>query len=236
MLARILTLVACLGCAAVPLHSSAPAPSGALAPDLPAPTGPLSVPGSDASYRLIDLVLDFGRVTDQLMLMSEATREQLMNESLQLGPPTEIPAQEVYEFVEGVLVFHGFVIAPLKGGTEPVMGVFGPSGRQSYRIPRLHVEEKDLPRYARHPALIVTTTVFLENTDVRQLSTSLRGVLTDTNTQTLLPMGSGGLMLSGTGRFVAQLVEMLRGLDAFEAHVRSRAEGPSDAERAGGAR
>jgi hypothetical protein len=77
----------------------------------------------------------------------------------------------------------------------------------------------------------VTTILDLPNTDVRNLSNSVRTMFTDANTQQIIPVGtSDSLIVTGFGSQVAAVVEMLRLVDeaARRSHERQEAgERPS---------
>ena len=62
------------------------------------------------------------------------------------------------------------------------------------------------------------TVLNLPNTDVRTLSNSLRTMLTDANTQQIIPLGnSNSVLLSGFGSNVAALAKMLQFVDEASA-------------------
>ena len=63
--------------------------------------------------------------------------------------------------------------------------------------------------------MIFRMAVHLPNTDVRQLSNSMRTLITDTNVQQMMPAGSSNsLVLIGTGQFLADTVSMFLAIDA----------------------
>ena len=107
-------------------------------------------------------------------------------------------------------------------GAEPGYNVTFPS--RHLRNAHILIDAADAPHYAQHPALLVQTTVDLPNVDVRQASTSLRAMMTDTTTQTLLPMGHSSMIIAGTGRHVANMVAMLRDIDERQGRMRAEAE------------
>ena len=83
------------------------------------------------------------------------------------------------------------------------------------------VEPEELANYQDQPATLITTVVTLPNTDVRQVSNSMRTMITDANTQQMLPAGnSSSMVLVGFGDTIRDLVDTLLTVDA-----RSAAEG-----------
>ena len=73
---------------------------------------------------------------------------------------------------------------------------------------------KDIGLYARHPAVLITTMIELPSTDVRTISNSMRGLLSDTITQQIIPVGNtNSLVLGGSGASIANLVTVLRECD-----------------------
>jgi len=182
-------------------------------PILPPPTGPLELV-LDQETTLLQILQGLAEITGQHVVMSGQAEAQLLTRPVVLGGTSEIPADEVYEFVEGLLVFHGFYLAPIKGGERPILGVYS---RENSRLARRFVVPADrLETFAKHPALLLQTTIELPHTDVRQLSTSLRAMLTDTNTQLLLPVGSHGLLLGAPSQHLIDLVGQLKRIDEAE--------------------
>jgi len=208
--ATLVLVVTSLSCASLSRAPVGATPAAVTVQDeLPAAREGLAIPEFDAGdVSLGDLVREFARVTDQHVVMSQETRDHLQQTPVVVGGMSEIPPGEVYGFVEGLLYFHGFFTAQLKGGQRPLLGLY--SGREVAMAPRKAVKEADLGKYADHPAFLIQTVVELENLDVRQLTTSMRGLLRDTNSQTILAVGDHGVALSGTGRIVMDWTEVMR--------------------------
>jgi len=203
---------------------------------LPAPTGPLRVDfGEDTT--LGEILSAFAANTGQHVLLDGRTEAVLAQRPVVLGGATEVPAAEVYAFVEGLLYFHDLFVAPIKGGERPLLGVYS-EGHGLRKATPMDVAEQELERYADHPALLIRTTVQLTKTDVRQLATSLRAMLMDTNTQLLLPVGDNSILMGGTGSDVARLARTMRAIDedagrAQAARQAKRAEGEPDPSKEG---
>jgi len=191
--------------------------------DLPAAEEGLALPDFDAEdVTLGDLLRDFARVTDQHVVMTETTRTAMQHTPVVVGGMSEIPPEEVYPFVEGLLFFHGFFTSQLKGGKRPLLGVY--SQREANLAPRKAVMAADLGKYEDHPAFLIQTVIELPHVDVRQLSTSMRGMLRDTNTQMLLAVGDHGIALAGTGQFVTEAAKLMQEVDEQSRAGRERSE------------
>lgn len=66
-----------------------------------------------------------------------------------------------------------------------------------------------LDEAAGHPAMIFTTVIQLPNTDVRQVSTDLRRLFPDPNTQSLLPLGNTHVVAYAFGPNLISLAHLL---------------------------
>ena len=79
------------------------------------------------------------------------------------------------------------------------------------------VQPDEVEDYEDFPATLITTTLFLPNTEVRQLSTSMRTMLPDQQTQQMIPVGDHAVILTGFGTQVAALVKLLTLVDNLSA-------------------
>jgi general secretion pathway protein D len=77
----------------------------------------------------------------------------------------------------------------------------------------VYVAPEELDRYADQPAVLIHTVVDLPHVDARQLSTSLRQMFPDQQTQSILPVSGTSLILTGFGSDVAAMVRMLKFVD-----------------------
>jgi len=207
----LLLVAVSLSCTSLPRASAV----SELQDDLPPATEGLALPAFEAEgVTLADLVREFARVTNQNIVMTEDSRARLQLIPVVVGETGEIPPAEVYAFVEGLLCFHGFYTAQLKGGDHPLLGIYsGFSGRDLPLAPRKTVRAEDLNAYSDHPAFLIQTVVELPHVDVRQLATSMRAILRDTSSQTLLSVGDHGVALAGTGQWVADIARVMLEVD-----------------------
>ena len=200
----------------------------------PAPKSGIKIaigPGEDMK---IEALLDrFSEVTGQVLLIDPSVRQLMRSQETGLNRSVDVPASEVYPFVETILSQNEFVLTVLSAREPRLLGVHsltqGPE-RGSLRNGALQVSPQAIASYDRHPAVLVTTTLDLPHVDVRTLSNSLRALYTDANTQQIIPVGnSNSVILTGLGRNVASQVAMLRECDEIarvseEKHEKERAQ------------
>jgi len=197
--------------------------AGALAPARSTPTSHLPLPPATASLqfepgtsdiRLDELLLRLAHLTGQELAMTAQTQQMLQQIKEPLESAAPVPAAEVYAFVEGLLVRQGILIAPITGGTRPILGVQGVERGRDGPLDALYVGADDLPELEAHPALLVRTYVDMKNLDTRQVQTQLRQLMVDNSgTSQIVPVGERGLILQGRGRDIAGLVKLLRESD-----------------------
>lgn len=237
MNANILLSVLLLGgLAFVPVDSAAP--SAAREDVLPPAIRTLVVPGNvEEQPTLLELLRELGKCTGQEILMDNEAEELLSTQHLPLLAGAEVPAAEVYPFVEGILAHHSVYVAPVKSGSVPVLGVYptallqrsGPSNQRA-SIAWTVVKAEELSHFEDHPALFIQTVIHLPSMDVRQVATSMRVLFSDPFTGSVVPIGDHSLLVRGSGRTVAQTVEFLRLCEEAEkAHAEARrAQGGQD--------
>lgn len=193
--------------------------STATADPFPTPSAGLKIqiaPGEEMSLeKLLD---EFSRVTGQTLLITENTCQALKASPTGLNRSVDVPASEVYAFVENILAHNQHVLEVLSDHEPRLLAVHNltqlRNGNRSLSDLAQYVPVKDIGLYARHPAVLITTMIELPSTDVRQLSNSLRTLLSDTITQQIIPVGStNSLVLGGSGTSVANLVTVLRECD-----------------------
>ncbi len=165
---------------------------------------------------LAKLVRACEEVTGITFTYTEETNTFLTNAQVRLIGTKRVPKDEFYNFFQILMVIHNFVCTEV--GADPISVIqitsLQTGGRNTIRKDSVFVEPEDLERYADQPATLITTVVSLPNTDVRQLSNSMRTMITDTNTQQMLPAGStNSMVLTGFGSNVVALARMLKIVD-----------------------
>jgi len=171
------------------------------------------------------LLSALARSTGQELALHSEVRREFERTKVKLESAYQVPPEEVYSFVEGLLAPEGVLIAPLTGGKRPVLGVWAPAGN---RTAGLFVQEPmplspaHYDEAARHPALLVRTLVVFEHIDTRQLQTQLRQLQTQlrqllvdpTGFQNVVPVGERALLVQGRAAYVVGLVRQLHEVDA----------------------
>ncbi|MEM9382055.1 MAG: secretin N-terminal domain-containing protein [Planctomycetota bacterium] len=210
--------------------------AGLLVPAPPAPVVPddglfpvavedlaLSWPAESQGLSMYDVVLAYGVATGQRISMRAETIEQLRNTASPLDRPTSVPATEVQATFEALLRATDCVLTVDRADGVRVAGVHSRQTRAGngirLRARRITSDRIDVLR--AHPAVLFSTVVDLPNTDVRQVSNSMRTMVTDANVQQLLPAGnSNSMIVVGFGDFVADTIEHLREVDSASEEAR----------------
>jgi len=215
------TLAFLFAACASPSETTANASASARVDDLGlAPvSAPLVLPPGAREVSLAWLVDELARLTGQELVFVPEERERLEALVEPLEATSVVPADEVYAFVESLLVFHGYVLARLKEGTPTMLAVVGPgSGRSSAEVPYVPLEIHDRDALARHPALLFQHAVHFENLDSRQLQTQLRQLLVDpTGHCNVVPAGERSLIFQGYGLRLRSLMVLLAEIDEASA-------------------
>ncbi|MDA1264785.1 MAG: hypothetical protein O2816_06880, partial [Planctomycetota bacterium] len=179
----------------------------------------------------------YGDLTSQSVIYTDETRTFLSSVRLSMNGPLEIPADRVQATIEALLASYDFMLVPLTSAAPRLVEIVSmrTGARSSIRQHAVFVDAEHLDLAAEHPAVLCTTVLNLPHTDVRQLSNSIRALITDPNTQQMVPAGnSNTLILVATGAELARLARMLQAVDDASASApQVQEQGPS---RSGGAR
>ncbi len=166
--------------------------------------------------RLLERLAD---ATGQHLAMSASTRKTLEQGRIVVPRKTEVPAEDAYAYVEACLRDFGCVLVPSKGGTCPLLGVYGlrPSKISSaiqhrrvkafagaFPIPPDRVDE-----FGSHAALWARTVLHLDNVGTRTLQTQLRALITDTTIEGFMAAGENRIILYGCAQKLRNLVNLL---------------------------
>jgi general secretion pathway protein D len=168
--------------------------------------------GTEKGMTLARLVKACEQVTGITFTYTDETHQFLTNTTVRLIGSKVVPKGKFYEFFQILMVIHEFVCTEI--GADPISVIeitsLKTGGRNNIRKDSVFVEPADLPKYANQPATLITTVVSLPNTDVRQLSNSMRTMITDANTQQMLPAGNtNSMVLVGFGSNTVALAKML---------------------------
>lgn len=198
----------------------------------PTPSAPLEIPAGIGreGYSVWDMMLNYGVATGQHVISNEETLNFLQQARLNLATPMTIPPDQLQTVVESLLVQNDFVLHVVHTGNPRILALtsLNTGARTNIRDSAVFVPSDRLDQLRAHPAMLFTTTVNLPKTDVRQLANSMRTLITDANTQQMLPAGNTNTMLlTGYGSSLADLIEMLKRID--EASVVVPPAPPADA-------
>ena len=191
-------------------------------PIFPPSSGPLTIEiSADApGINYLDLVRSYGELTGQHITFAEETKQLLTNTTVNLDRTVTVPALEVQTFVEHLLVRGGFVVTVLKDDGVRLLQVSSlhTAARNNLRAGAYLISSDRTDIAKAHPAVLFMVVVSLPNTDVRQVSNSMRTMITDANTQQMLPAGnSNSMVIVGFGSQLAAMAQMLREIDAASA-------------------
>lgn len=211
----------------LPFQASGAAP-GAQDP-FPAASGPLrlSVDSEQASVSLASLIDRYADLTDVTITFTPDVASMLAESRVQVDRPLDIPAADVPTVVETFLASSGYfvTVAPTRGRMLLTVESLNSPRRGMIRSRAMRILDEQVEAAARHPAMLVSYAMSLQHLDPRQVSNSLRTMITDANTQQILPIGSGnGLVLVGTGTQVADMARTLKSMDAAAGEARAASQ------------
>jgi len=156
------------------------------------------------------------QVTEYTFVIPPDTESLLKTQNVRLIGSKTIQKERFYSFFQVMMIISKFVCTEVGEDDIAVIRIDSLDGQQrgNLRSGAVYVEEDDLDDYRDQPATLITTVVTLPNTDVRQVSNSMRTIITDANTQQMLPAGnSNSMVLVGFGSSVVAMAEMLRIID-----------------------
>jgi type II secretory pathway component GspD/PulD (secretin) len=168
------------------------------------------------SWSVWDMAMDYGRLTNQHFIIDDETKGYLESNRTGLRRSLVVPKAEVQAVFEHVLEQNDFVMLLLRQENPRLLGIVSlqTGSRNNIRSRSLFVPGAELDKWASHKSILITTVVHLPHTDVRQLSNSMRTMITDANTQQMLPAGNtNSMVLTGFASNVTALVHMLKIVD-----------------------
>lgn len=151
---------------------------------------------------------------------SDDTAGLLKSAKIRLYGPKQIPKEDFYNFFQIMMIINDFVCTKIGPDHLEVILIqsLNSSARTNLRQDALFVPPDELQSFSDQPATLIHTVLNLPNTDVRTLTNSMRAMLTDANTQSIIPVGnSNSLILTGFGSQVAALARMLLLVDEASA-------------------
>jgi len=173
-------------------------------------------PRPEDGMSLLKFVIACEQVTGINFTYTQETEGLLSSQNIKLLGTKRVPKDDFYSFFQIMMIINEFVCTEIGAAPLSVVAVSSlkTQARNTVRGDAIYVEPERLEDYAAQPATLITTVINLPNTDVRQLSNSMRTMITDANTQQMLPAGNtNSMVLTGFGSNVAALARMLKIVD-----------------------
>ncbi len=194
--------------------------------DFPIPDSSVVIPANsdlaDADeFTIEDLIALYSKVTGQHCLMDSETQAYATNTLATplAGEAMTIAPERLQVTFETFLIVNDFVFTPLTHGEPRLFTVtsLNTGARSTIKSLAMYLPPDRLDEAAAHPAMLFTTVVNVPHTDVRQVTTSLRSMFSDPNTQQMLPVGNAhAILLTGFGPNVVSLAQLLAVADEAE--------------------
>lgn len=172
--------------------------------------------GTESGMTLAQFVVACQQVTELNFHYSEETATFLNSQKVRLLGAKTVPKEDFYSFFQIIMIMNQFVCTEIGPAGISVIQIdnLNTGNRTTLRSNSVLVDPDKLDTYADQPATLITTVINLPNTDVRQLSNSMRTMITDANTQQMLPAGAtNAMVLTGFGSNVVALARMLKIVD-----------------------
>lgn len=190
----------------------------------------------ESSLSLLELVDRYAEATGQTALVRDEAARLLELDEIGLESALTVSAAAFPTLFEELLFEHRFALVevledPALFAVQSLDTSMRPDLGQHARV----VDAGSIAACAARPATVFWTVLELPHTDVRTLSNTLRGIIEDPNLMQIVPVGnSGSLILTGFGRQLVRLNEMLTSLDAAAAARPAVVPAPAPAAEGGG--
>lgn len=150
-------------------------------------------------------------------IYGDDTAQQLSQKRVRMFGQKQIPKADFYAFYQILMFINDFVCTQVGPGPLAVVVVrsANPQNRAGGNLKNdsIYVLPEDLEKFADQVATPITTVLHL-NIDSRQLTNSLRSLLTDANSQAAIPVGNtNSLILQG---YASQIVSLARFLQLVD--------------------
>lgn len=209
------TSVACL--AVVAALSGAPASTLAPiadAPVHPAPQNAIQIPVSGMT--VWDLICGLEADTDTRFVVDDGIREFLAESHLAFSQVVDVPPDSRWSVAETFVAEQGGSFELLRGTGPRLIAIRMAPHQTGFRS--RFVDSDDLDRFSEHPASQIMTVLEAPNTDVRNLSNSLRVLTLDPNQLSIVAAGnSDSIVVRGRASAVLEAVRMIRAIDSPDA-------------------
>jgi type II secretory pathway component GspD/PulD (secretin) len=188
--------------------------------DFPIPDSPVVIPAQSESggTSIADLIALYSEATGQHCVMDSETQgyANVTLVSSQPGKAMTIAPERFQVTFETLLIANDFVFTPLTADEPRLFSITSLNTDRRFIIKTfaMYLPADRLDEAAAHPAILFTTVITVPNTDVRQVTTALRMMFPDPNTQQMLPAGNThAVVLMGLGPKVASLAQLLAVVD-----------------------
>ena len=149
-------------------------------------------------------------------MYDDTTAGELAKKKVRMFGSKEIPKADFYSFYQILMFINDFVCTQVGEGPLAVVvvrSITGSAGRPTLKNDSIYVLPEDLEEFADQVATPITTVLHLD-IDARQLTNSLRSLMTDTNSQSAIPVGNtNSLIIQGYASQVVALVRFLELVD-----------------------
>ncbi|MEW6072349.1 MAG: secretin N-terminal domain-containing protein [Planctomycetota bacterium] len=151
------------------------------------------------------------------------TAEELKKAPVVMLGTKRIAKQDFYAFFQIQMFINEFIcieIGPQRIRLILIQGLSAankasPGAKPMQRA--RYIDPDEIEDYEDAPATLITTSLYLPNTEVRQLATTMRAMMPDQNTQGMTAVGDHAVILTGFGSQVASLVKLLTLVDSLGA-------------------
>jgi hypothetical protein len=201
--------------------TSAPAPAPVLAAPnlqesflpLPSDSTTLSI---ESGTSLRSLVEQMGTLTGVLFRSDAETWGMLESLPCGLDRATQVESGDAWRFVNDLLLSNGMHLTGLRTDGPYLLEILSQHNRSNSfaRTRAVLVDVDALPSLSDYSAMIVETQVSFEAADARQVSNSLRSLISDHNSSMMLPVGdTNSVMVTGPLNQVQRITTIMREAD-----------------------
>lgn len=222
MLQRLLIIAACLLAACGTTQSRHAASSDGAAHGFPEVTGSITLPAGEEAWSLHRLVLEYGKVTGQQILVDDRTRARLAQTSLPLSTAFEIPRDAVSHVVETFLVQADFVLVLRRESSPRIVSVIEADRDFAHADSAPFIDEADLTAWMDHPAYFVKVHMTFQSLTGEEAATVVQQVRGRRHDGYGVAAGlSNDVILIGHPNRVADWARLLRECDHAESSLSS---------------
>ncbi len=202
------------------VHATGGPPAGASAlrhdDPFPQPSEGLHIKLAECES-LAALLDTFAEVTGETLLYNGETEVLLRRSTTGLHKDLSIAPGQVYSSVQDILIANRVVLTDLRRAAPRMLMVesLESANRASIKSNALYVPAVELGRYSDFSAMLIRTSIYLPNMDMRSLGNSIRQLVVDPNTMQMIPVPeSSQVIITGFGNSIVRIVAMLKDMDA----------------------